>query len=106
MICKEGLLDWQDEGDKLIVVERGELIMVFNFHPVNSFSDYRIGCPHAGNLKVWPTLPALLAQGAVMTGRQAVHGLLECAQLMQARQPVLARVLDVRSQLCILPPLE
>ncbi|KAK9791176.1 hypothetical protein WJX73_007550 [Symbiochloris irregularis] len=41
----------KDEGDKLIVVERGDLVMVFNFHPVNSFSDYRIGCPNAGEYK-------------------------------------------------------
>ena len=47
------------------MVERGELIMVFNFHPVNSFSDYRIGCPHGGQLKVWVTSSAVLAPCAV-----------------------------------------
>jgi hypothetical protein len=34
--------------DKLIVVERGDLVMVFNFHPTKSFTDYKIGCMNAG----------------------------------------------------------
>jgi len=42
----------QDEGDKLIVVERGDLVFCFNFHPVNSYTDYRIGCLQSGPYKV------------------------------------------------------
>ena len=42
----------QDEGDKLIVAEKGDLVFVFNFHPVNSYSDYRVGTKHAGPYKV------------------------------------------------------
>ena len=42
----------QDESDKLIVVERGDLVFCFNFHPVNSYSDYRIGCLQPGSYKV------------------------------------------------------
>jgi 1,4-alpha-glucan branching enzyme len=38
----------KDEGDKLIVVERGDLVFVFNFHPTNSFTDYRVGCKLPG----------------------------------------------------------
>jgi len=34
----------KDEGDKVLVVERGDLLFVFNFHPVNSYTDYRVGC--------------------------------------------------------------
>ena len=34
----------KDEGDKVVVVERGDLVFVFNFHPVNSYTDYRVGC--------------------------------------------------------------
>ena len=41
----------KDEGDKLVVAERGDLVFVFNFHPVNSFSDYRVGCLEAGPYK-------------------------------------------------------
>lgn len=42
----------KDEGDKLIVVERGDLVFVFNFHPTNSYTDYRIGCFHPGSYKI------------------------------------------------------
>jgi 1,4-alpha-glucan branching enzyme len=38
----------KDEGDKLIVCERGDLVFVFNFHPTNSYTDYRIGCRDPG----------------------------------------------------------
>ncbi|KZT29236.1 glycoside hydrolase family 13 protein [Neolentinus lepideus HHB14362 ss-1] len=40
------------EGDKMIVFERAGLVFVFNFHPTNSFSDYRIGVEEAGEYKV------------------------------------------------------
>lgn len=46
------LSTWQDEGDKLIVVERGDLVFVFNFHPTNSFTDYRVGTYLPGPYKV------------------------------------------------------
>ena len=42
----------QDEGDKVIIAERGQLVFVFNFHPTNSYTDYRIGCRTAGPYKV------------------------------------------------------
>jgi 1,4-alpha-glucan branching enzyme len=42
----------KDEGDKLMVVERGDLVFVFNFHPTNSFTDYRVGCNHPGPYKI------------------------------------------------------
>ncbi len=41
----------KDEGDKMIVTERGDLVMVFNFHPSNSYSDYRVGCLMPGSYK-------------------------------------------------------
>jgi hypothetical protein len=41
----------KDEGDKVIVVERGDLVMVFNFHPTNSYTDYRVGAYKAGPYK-------------------------------------------------------
>ena len=44
----------KDEGDKLIVVERGDLVFVWNFHPTNSYTNYRIGCYKEGQYKVWP----------------------------------------------------
>ena len=42
----------KDEGDKLIVAERGDLVFVFNFHPTNSYTDYRIGCFQPGPYKI------------------------------------------------------
>jgi 1,4-alpha-glucan branching enzyme len=38
----------KDEADKIVVVERGDLVMVFNFHPVQSYTDYRVGCNNGG----------------------------------------------------------
>mmetsp|Transcript_39286 Transcript_39286/g.84109 ORF Transcript_39286/g.84109 Transcript_39286/m.84109 type:complete len:891 (+) Transcript_39286:181-2853(+) len=42
----------KDEMDKLIVFERGDLVFVLNFHPTNSYSDYRVGCCNPGAYKV------------------------------------------------------
>eukprot|EP00195_Chlamydomonas_chlamydogama_P012705 CAMPEP_0202890322 /NCGR_PEP_ID=MMETSP1392-20130828/769_1 /ASSEMBLY_ACC=CAM_ASM_000868 /TAXON_ID=225041 /ORGANISM="Chlamydomonas chlamydogama, Strain SAG 11-48b" /LENGTH=858 /DNA_ID=CAMNT_0049573871 /DNA_START=126 /DNA_END=2702 /DNA_ORIENTATION=- len=42
----------QCNGDKMIVVERGDLLFVFNFHPTNSYTDYRVGCKEGGEYKV------------------------------------------------------
>jgi len=44
--------DFQSEGDKIIIAERGQLVFVFNFHPTNSYSDYRVGCKTEGPYKV------------------------------------------------------
>ncbi|KAJ4733665.1 hypothetical protein LUZ62_075174 [Rhynchospora pubera] len=42
----------KDEGDKMIIFERGDLVFVFNFHWNNSYSDYRVGCLKPGKYKV------------------------------------------------------
>ena len=42
----------QDESDKVIVCERGDLVFVFNFNPSQSFSDYGVGCRDSGSYKV------------------------------------------------------
>lgn len=42
----------KDEGDKVVVTERGELVFVFNFHPEKSYTDYRVGCKAPGDFKV------------------------------------------------------
>ncbi len=49
----------QDEGDKMIVVERGDLVFVFNFHPTNSYTDYGVGTYLPGPYKVLTSLSAL-----------------------------------------------
>ena len=40
------------EVDKVIVYERAGLLFVFNFHPTNSFSDYRVGVEEAGEYTI------------------------------------------------------
>ncbi|XP_062872486.1 1,4-alpha-glucan-branching enzyme isoform X3 [Trichomycterus rosablanca] len=40
------------QSDKVIVFERGNVIFVFNFHPTNSYSDYRVAVGPAGKYKI------------------------------------------------------
>lgn len=42
------------QDDKVIVFERGErgLLWIFNFHTHKSYTDYKIGCNHAGKYKI------------------------------------------------------
>lgn len=40
------------EGDKVIVFERAGLLFVFNFHPTNSYTDYRVGIEVPGSYRV------------------------------------------------------
>lgn len=61
----------QDEGDKVIVCERGDLVFVFNFNPSQSFSDYGVGAKNPGSYKV-----CLLPQGCMpMVLQKLVHDL-------------------------------
>ncbi|KAK8672161.1 hypothetical protein V6N13_110534 [Hibiscus sabdariffa] len=57
--AKYGFMTWEhqyisrkDEGDRVIVFERGNLVFVFNFHWHQSYSDYRVGCPKPGKYKI------------------------------------------------------
>jgi 1,4-alpha-glucan branching enzyme len=38
----------KNETDKVLVFERAGLLWVFNFHPTNSYTDYRVGVEQAG----------------------------------------------------------
>lgn len=40
------------EGDKVIAFERAGLLFVFNFHPTNSFNDYRVGVEVPGTYRI------------------------------------------------------
>lgn len=40
------------EGDKVIVFERNGLLFIFNFHPTNSYTDYRVGVDAPGVYKI------------------------------------------------------
>lgn len=42
----------KDEGDKVIVFEKGNLVFVFNFHWEKSFPNYRVGCIKPGKYKI------------------------------------------------------
>ncbi|XP_058885659.1 1,4-alpha-glucan-branching enzyme-like [Acipenser ruthenus] len=42
----------QHEGDKIIAFERGTVLFIFNFHPSNSYTDYRVGVEMSGKYKI------------------------------------------------------
>ncbi|KAH7827611.1 glycoside hydrolase [Monocercomonoides exilis] len=47
-----GWVSRKDNGDKVISFERGGLFFVFNFHPVKSFTDYRLGVMNPGKYTI------------------------------------------------------
>ncbi|TFY80909.1 hypothetical protein EWM64_g3102, partial [Hericium alpestre] len=42
----------KNETDKVIVYERAGLLFIFNFHPTNSYTDYRVGIEEPGEYHV------------------------------------------------------
>ncbi|XP_071908402.1 1,4-alpha-glucan-branching enzyme 1, chloroplastic/amyloplastic-like [Coffea arabica] len=52
MTSEHQYISRKNEGDRVIVFERGDLVFVFNFHWNNSYSDYQIGCLKPGKYKV------------------------------------------------------
>lgn len=48
----QAFVSLKHEVDKMIVYERAGLLFVFNFHPKNSFTDYRVGVEEAGEYRV------------------------------------------------------
>ena len=42
----------KNNGDKVVVFERGGLVFAFNFHWSKSYTDYRIGVDQAGTYRV------------------------------------------------------
>lgn len=55
MTSEHQFISRKDEGDRVIIFERGDLVFVFNFHWTNSYFDYRIGCSKPGKYKVCPS---------------------------------------------------
>jgi 1,4-alpha-glucan branching enzyme len=43
---------WNEKSDKVVVFGRADLLFVFNFHPTESFTDYRVGTDWAGEYSV------------------------------------------------------
>lgn len=52
LAAPQAYVSLKHEVDKVIVFERAGLLFVFNFHPTNSFSDYRIGVEEAGKYHI------------------------------------------------------
>ena len=52
IICVQGYVSRKHDGDKVAVFERGGLLFLFNFHPQQSFTDYRVGVEEAGTYKI------------------------------------------------------
>lgn len=48
----QAFVSLKHEVDKLIVYERAGLLFVFNFHPTQSFADYRVGVEVEGPYEV------------------------------------------------------
>ncbi|KAK4100988.1 glycoside hydrolase family 13 protein [Parathielavia hyrcaniae] len=48
----QAYISLKHEGDKVIVFERAGVVFVFNFHPTQSFTDYRIGIEVAGTYRI------------------------------------------------------
>ncbi|KUI73746.1 1,4-alpha-glucan-branching enzyme [Cytospora mali] len=48
----QAYISLKHEGDKVIVFERAGLVFIFNFHPTNSYTDYRIGVDVEGAYKI------------------------------------------------------
>ncbi|KAF9029766.1 glycoside hydrolase family 13 protein [Panaeolus papilionaceus] len=42
----------KNESDKVLVFERAGLLFVFNFHPTQSYTDYRVGVEEAGEYRI------------------------------------------------------
>ncbi|XP_057534587.1 1,4-alpha-glucan-branching enzyme 2-2, chloroplastic/amyloplastic-like [Amaranthus tricolor] len=63
----------KDEGDRIIVFERGNLVFVFNFHWSNSYFDYRVGCLKPGKYKIVLDSDAALFGGFNRIDHNAEH---------------------------------
>jgi len=46
------------ESDQVVVYERAGVVFAFNFHPSQSYTDYKIGVDDAGSYPVPLLLPA------------------------------------------------
>ncbi|KAJ7283973.1 glycoside hydrolase family 13 protein [Mycena rebaudengoi] len=49
---RQAYVSLKNEADKIIVYERAGLLFVFNFHPTNSYTDYRVGVEEPGKYSV------------------------------------------------------
>ncbi|KAK1968989.1 alpha amylase [Colletotrichum sublineola] len=52
LAAPQAYISLKNESDKVIVFERAGVVFIFNFHPTESFADYRIGIEVPGTYKV------------------------------------------------------
>ncbi|KAL2828567.1 1,4-alpha-glucan-branching enzyme [Aspergillus pseudoustus] len=48
----QAYISLKHEGDKVLVFERAGLLWIFNLHPTNSFTDYRVGVETPGTYRI------------------------------------------------------
>ncbi|EPQ26723.1 uncharacterized protein PFL1_05702 [Pseudozyma flocculosa PF-1] len=48
----QAYISLKNESDRVVVFERADLLFIFNFHPTNSYTDYRVGVELPGKYKV------------------------------------------------------
>ncbi|VEU22752.1 DEKNAAC103812 [Brettanomyces naardenensis] len=50
--CDPAYVSLKHGGDKVIVFERNNKIFIFNFHPTNSYAEYRVGVENSGVYRI------------------------------------------------------
>lgn len=48
----QAFISLKHDGDKIVVFERAGLLWIFNFHPSQSYADYRVGVEEAGTYRI------------------------------------------------------
>lgn len=51
-ILEKAYISLKHNENKLVAFERGNLLWIFNFHPTQSFADYKIGTEWAGKYSI------------------------------------------------------
>ena len=52
IVVLQAYVSRKNEGDKVVAYERAGLLFVFNFHPINSFTSYKIGVDKPGSYRI------------------------------------------------------
>ncbi len=50
--ASQAYISLKHESDRVIVFERAGLLFIFNFHPTNSYTDYRVGVQEPGEYRI------------------------------------------------------
>src|SRR5262245_24171535 len=52
LVIFSSVIYFQNEEDKVIAFERAGLVFIFNFHPIKSFLDYKVGLQSLGEFRI------------------------------------------------------